>query len=78
MVERKGKIVARKIETTSVAHITPEVVKTVKNAMVYTDEWVGYKQVNKIYDHLFVKSTMRANMSMGVFTRIRLRGFWVF
>ena len=34
MVERKGKIVARKIETTSVAHITPEVVKTVKNALV--------------------------------------------
>lgn len=45
MVERKGKIVARKIETTSVAHITPEVVKTVKNAMVYTDEWVGYNMV---------------------------------
>ena len=55
MVEHKGKVVARKIDGTAVEHITSEVVKKVKNAMVYTDEWLGYKQVNKIYDHLFVK-----------------------
>lgn len=23
--------------------------------MIYTDEWVGYKQVSRIYDRLFVK-----------------------
>ena len=75
MVERKGKIVARKIETTSVAHITPEVVKTVKNAMVYTDEWVGYKQVNKIYDHLFVKHNEGEYVNGRIYTNT-IEGFW--
>jgi len=55
MVERKGKVVARKITSTAVEHITPEIIKTVKNAMVYTDEWVGYKQVNKEYNPLLLK-----------------------
>ena len=75
MVERKGKGVARKIETTSVAHITPEVVKTVKNAMVYTDEWVGYKQVNKIYDHLFVKHNKGEYVNGRIYTNT-IEGFW--
>ena len=75
MVERKGKIVARKIETTSVAHIPPEVVKTVKNAMVYTDEWVGYKQVNKIYDHLFVKHNEGEYVNGRIYTNM-IEGFW--
>ncbi|WP_302274639.1 IS1595 family transposase [Alistipes ihumii] len=75
MVERKGKIVARKIETTSVTHITPEVVKTVKNAMVYTDEWVGYKQVNKIYDHLFVKHNEGEYVNGRIYTNT-IEGFW--
>ena len=75
MVDRKGKIVARKIETTSVAHITPEVVKTVKNAMVYTDEWVGYKQVNKIYDHLFVKHNEGEYVNGRIYTNT-IEGFW--
>ena len=75
MVERKGKIVARKIETTSVTHITPEVVKTVKNAMVYTDAWVGYKQVNKIYDHLFVKHNEGEYVNGRIYTNT-IEGFW--
>ena len=75
MVERTGKVVDRKIETTSVAHITPEVVKTVKNAMVYTDEWVGYKQVNKIYDHLFVKHNKGEYVNGRIYTNT-IEGFW--
>lgn len=39
MVERKGKLVTRQIESTASEHITPEVIiKNVKEAMVYTDE----------------------------------------
>lgn len=75
MVERKGKIVARKIENTSVGNITPEVVKTVKNAMVYTDEWVGYKQVSRIYDHLFVKHNEGEYVNGRVHTNT-IEGFW--
>lgn len=75
MVERKGKIVARKIENTSVGNITPEVVKTVKNAMIYTDEWVGYKQVSRIYDHLFVKHNKGEYVNGRVHTNT-IEGFW--
>ena len=75
MVERKGNIVARKIENTSVGNITPEVVKTVKNAMVYTDEWVGYKQVSRIYDHLFVKHNEGEYVNGRVHTNT-IEGFW--
>lgn len=55
MVERGGKLVARTIENTSCEKITPEVVEVVKDAVIYTDEWVGYKNVAKIYGHNFVR-----------------------
>jgi hypothetical protein len=75
MVERGGKVVARKVESTSVEHITPEVVRNVKDAMVYTDEWVGYKQVNKIYDHLYVKHNEGEYVNGRIYTNT-IEGFW--
>lgn len=75
MVERKGKIVARKIDSTAVEHITPEVIKTVKNAMIYTDEWVGYRQVNRIYDHLYVKHNDGEYVNGHIHTNT-IEGFW--
>jgi len=75
MIERKGKIVARKIDGTTVEHITPEVVKNVKDAMVYTDEWVGYKQENKIYDHLYVKHNEGEYVNGRIYTNT-IEGFW--
>ena len=55
MVERGGKLTVRKVENTSVEKITPEVIRNIKDTMIYTDEWVGYKHVNRLYNHLFVK-----------------------
>jgi hypothetical protein len=75
MVERGGKVVARKVESTSVEHITPEVVRNVKDAMVYTDEWVGYKQVNRIYDHLYVKHNEGEYVNGRIYTNT-IEGFW--
>jgi hypothetical protein len=75
MVERGGKVVARKIETTSVEHITPEVIRNVKDALVYTDEWVGYKQVNRIYNHLFVKHNEGEYVNGRIYTNT-IEGFW--
>ena len=75
MVERKGKIVARKIETTSDHHKTQQEVKTVINVILYTDEWVGYKQVNKIYDHLFVKHNEGEYVNGRIYTNT-IEGFW--
>ena len=75
MVERKGKIVARQIATTLPRCRMPDYVKTVKNAMVYTDEWVGYKQVSRIYDHLFVKHNEGEYVNGRVHTNT-IEGFW--
>lgn len=48
MVEREsGRVRAKVINSTSSQFITPEVVKSIKKtATVYTDEWLGYKQVD--------------------------------
>lgn len=43
--------------------------------MVYTDEWVGYKQVNKIYDHLFVKHNEGEYVNGRIYTNT-IEGFW--
>lgn len=43
--------------------------------MVYTDEWVGYKQVNKIYDYLFVKHNEEQYVNGRIHTNT-IKGFW--
>lgn len=77
MIEREaGKEVAKQVESTSSQYITPEVVKIVKDtATVYTDEWLGYKQVNKIYNHLFVKHKGKEFVNGNVYTNT-IEGFW--
>lgn len=56
MVERNGKLSAMKVDNVSSTELTPEVIKLVKeSATLYTDEWLGYKGVSKIYDHSVVK-----------------------
>lgn len=75
MVERGGNVVASKVESTSVEHITPEVIRNVKDALVYTDEWVGYKQVNRSYNHLFVKHNEGEYVNGRIYTNT-IEGFW--
>ncbi len=56
MLERQGKLVAKVVVDTSSSSLTPEIIKAVKEtAMIYTDEWLGYKGLQRIYDHAFVK-----------------------
>lgn len=56
MVEREGKLIAKTVENTKGETLTPEIVKSVKEtAKVYTDEWLGYRSLQRIYDHLFIK-----------------------
>ena len=53
MVERDGKLIARTVENTKGETLTPEIVKSVKEtARVYTDEWLGYRSLQRVYDHL--------------------------
>lgn len=63
------------VERTLVEHITPEVVRNAKDVMVYTDEWVGYKQVNRIYNHLFVKHGEDECVNGRIYTNT-IEGFW--
>jgi len=76
MVERGGKLIARQVEDTSVKSITPEILKTIKDtATIYTDEWVGYNQVNKLYNHFFVKHNEGQFVNGRVHTNT-IEGFW--
>ena len=76
MLERKGRVVARKIASTAVEHITPEVTKNVHHeAKVITDEWCGYKQVSRIYDHAFVKHNEGEYVNGKIYTNT-IEGFW--
>ena len=76
MVERTGKLVAKKIENVSASKLTPEVIKHVKlAATLYTDEWLGYKGVSKIYDHSFIKHNQGEYVNGRVHTNT-IEGFW--
>ena len=76
MVERGGKLSANKIDNVSSKQLTPEVIKLVKeSASVYTDEWLGYKGVNKIYDHSVVKHNEGQYVNGRIHTNT-IEGFW--
>lgn len=56
MVERGGKLNARKVDNVQSQTLTKEIIQNVKeSAKLYTDEWLGYKGVSRIYDHSIVK-----------------------
>ena len=76
MVERQGKLVAKKVESTAKEHLTPELIKVVKEtATLYTDEWLGYKGINRIYNHLFVKHNQKEFVNGNIYTNT-IEGFW--
>lgn len=78
MVERKGKLVATIVPNTSVKILTPSVRKYVtEGSVVYTDEWGGYKNMHKIYEHLFVHHKEREFVNGKAYTNT-IEGFWGF
>lgn len=76
MVERGGKVNAKKVEDVKAKTLTPEIVDKVKNtAELFTDEWVGYKSLSKIYDHSFVKHNSNEYVNGRIHTNT-IEGFW--
>jgi transposase-like protein len=76
MIERGGKVVAKVVEDTKSKTLTREVVNYVKEtAKLYTDEWLGYKGVSKIYDHSIVKHNQSEYVNGRVHTN-SIEGFW--
>ncbi len=75
MVEREGKLVAKTLENTSAGTITPEIVKRVKSAILYTDEWLGYNTVGKMYKRFIVKHN-KGEYANGKACTNTIEGFW--
>jgi transposase-like protein len=76
MVEREGELIAKQIKDVKTDTITPEVVKFVKKATkVFTDEWLGYNGLKKIYDHSVVKHNKGEYVKDRIHTNT-IEGFW--
>lgn len=76
MVQRDGKLVAQVILDTSKENITPVIVKRIRrDAILYTDEWKGYNEVDKLYHHEFVNHGKKQYVN-GKVTTNRIEGFW--
>lgn len=76
MVAREGKLNAHKVTDTGTKTLTEQIVKFVKDtAQLYTDEWLGYNKVAKMYDHAFVNHGTREYVIEDVYTNT-IEGFW--
>jgi hypothetical protein len=76
MVERNGKVNAVKIEDRSANVLTSEIIEMVaKTASIYTDEWVGYNKLKRVYDHSVVKHNAHQYVNGRVHTNT-IEGFW--
>lgn len=76
MVERNGKLTARKVENVKSETLTRKIIKNVKEfAKLYSDEWLGYRGINRIYDHSIVKHNQRQYVNGRIHTNT-IEGFW--
>ena len=76
MVERGGNVQATALNSVKIETVSPEIVSKVKStAKLYTDEWMGYKSLQRIYDHSFVKHRAHEYVRGQVHTNT-IEGFW--
>ena len=76
MVQRQGKVNAHHVPDTKTKTLTEQIVKYVKEtAQLYTDEWLGYNKVAKMYNHDFVNHGISEYVQGDVYTNT-IEGFW--
>lgn len=75
MVERGGKLNAVVVKDTSSTTLTTEAIKYVKDALVYTDEWWGYKSIKQLFQHEIVNHKSKEYVRDNVYTNT-IEGFW--
>ena len=76
MVQRNGLLTASTVDNVKSDTLTKEIIKHVKDsAKLYTDEWLGYKGVSRIYDHSIVKHNTGEYVNGSVHTNT-IEGFW--
>lgn len=75
-VERNGKLNANVVENVGSSVLTREIIANVKeSASLYTDEWLGYRGVSRIYDHSIVRHNLGQYVNGRVHTNT-IEGFW--
>lgn len=76
IIERNGKLTAKAVDNVKSETLTREIIKNVKeSAKLYTDEWLGYKGVSRIYDHSVVKHNQGEYVNGRIHTNT-IEGFW--
>ena len=76
MIERDGKVNAKKIDNRQASTLVPEILELVSmTAKLYTDEHVGYKSLKRVYDHQVVKHKAHQYVNGRVHTNT-IEGFW--
>lgn len=76
MVERNGKVIARKIPDTTYETLSTEILRNVKEtAKLYTDEYASYNKLKRVYDHSTVKHYQNQYVNRRVHTNT-IESFW--
>ncbi len=76
MVERNGKVIAKKVPNTTYETLSTEILRSVnETAKLYTDEYSSYKKLKRVYDHQTVKHHRRQYVKGRVHTNT-IEGFW--
>jgi hypothetical protein len=76
-IQRKGNVIARVIETVSADILTGFVREAVshKVSLLVTDQWTGYRHLNKEYPHAVIKHSSGEYVVGAVHTNT-IEGFW--
>ncbi|MDV7137356.1 IS1595 family transposase [Maribacter sp. TH_r10] len=76
IVERNGKVIAKKIPNTTYETLSTEILKNVnETAKLYTDEYTSYARLKRVYDHHTVKHHQHQYVNGRVHTNT-IEGFW--
>ena len=76
MLERGGKVVCKVVRDTSYKSLTVPILRAVdRSATLFSDEWVGYKTIDKLYEHYIVDHGHGQYVDEDAYTN-NLEGFW--
>lgn len=75
MVECGGKLNAKVVPNTNCSTLTKETVRFVKDALVYTDEWWGYRSIKHLFQHEIVNHKSKEYVRDNIYTNT-IEGFW--
>lgn len=76
MLERGGKVVCKVVRDTSYKSLTVPILRTVRrSATLFSDEWIGYRTVSKLYEHYVVDHGHGQYVDEDAYTN-NIEGFW--